>query len=478
MDNKKPRFFKGLSFKLIGTLIVVILLVEVMIYLPSVANFRASWLNDKLSNASVAISVLDVVPDVMDLPDGLADKLLDSAGAIAMVYRRDGQSQLISHSKIQMPTSVIRADMRATDPLSLVVGALDSLFFGSSRVLNIVGIVSDKKTAIIEVLVFEEPLRQAMFGYSRNIVILSLIVALMTSAIIFIFINRVFILPINIIIQNMIAFRKNPQDASLIMKESKRQDEIGIAFRELREMENDLFSMLKQRQHLADLGMAVAKINHDLRNMLNSVQLLSDQVARLNDPEVQHLAPRLVHSLDKAISFAQSVLEYGHQNSAPPKLQPVDLSALVDEVAIDAGVFSHPEIKFINKVPDNISLMVDPDQMARILVNLIKNSAQALEVVGVRTSSAKITVEYEDRSNDNNDDGIAIIVCDNGPGLPPRALENLFIAFEGSVRVGGVGLGLSIARELSEAHGGKLEYVEQTNGARFEICLPRSTLMN
>ncbi len=474
MDNNRPNFFKGLSFKLIGTIIVAILLIEIFIYLPSVSNFRVNWLNDKLSSATVAISVLDVVPDVMDLPDGLGDKLLDNAGAIAIVYRRDGQSKLISHSEIDMPTSVIRADMRNSDPMELILGALESLLFGTNRVYNIVGVVQGQKAALIEVLVFEKPLRDAMITYSRNILILSLIVALITSAIIFIYINLVIISPISNLTKNMIAFRKNPKNASLIINESPRKDEIGIACRELRSMESDLFSMLKQRQHLADLGMAVAKINHDLRNMLNSVQLLSGQVARLDDPEVQHLAPRLVHSLDKAINFAQSVLEYGHQNSTPPKMLPVDLFSLVDEVAIDGGVFSHPKIKFINQVPDNISLMVDPEQMARIMLNLIKNATQAFEVEGVRVSEAQILVKYENR----DDEGIAIIISDNGPGLPPRAKENLFKAFEGSARAGGVGLGLIIARELSEAHGGKLEFIEQEKGARFDICLPQSALMN
>jgi signal transduction histidine kinase len=474
MENNRPSFFKSLSFKLIAMIIIVILLVEVIIYLPSVSNFRSNWLNDKLSSGAVAVRVLDVVPDVMDLPDGLADRLLDSAEVLAIVYRSKGQSQLIAHSKINMPTFVITADMRDQSPLTLILGTLDILFFGSNRVQRIIGIAEGQNNALIEVLVFEEPLRKEMLIYSRNIFILSLIVAFMTSAIIFIFINRVFITPISKMIENMIAFRQAPNEASLIMEESVRSDELGIAFRELKEMESDIFSMLKQRQHLADLGMAVAKINHDLRNMLTSVQLLSDQVANLDDPKVKHLAPRLVHSLDKAISFAQSVMEYGQQNSTPPKLQPVDLAVLVDEAASDVGLISHPAIIYENKVLDAINLMVDPEQMSRIMVNIIKNSVQALESSGVRTIKPKIIIEYENLG----DNGLAIRISDNGPGLPPRAKENLFVAFEGSARAGGVGLGLTIARELCEAHGGKLEYIEQEKGTRFDICLPSSSLMS
>ena len=457
-----------------AVIIIVILLVEVVIYLPSVANFRVSWLNDKLATGAVAARVLDVVPDAMNLPEGLADRLLDSSGALAIVYRRDGQSQLIAHSAINMPSSVISADMRKQNPFTMISGALETLFLGSNRVQRIIGIVQGQgqENAIIEVLVSEQPLRKAMFGYSKNILILSLIVAFIPSLIIFLFINKVFIAPINYLTNNMIAYRKAPENAALIIEKTRRKDEIGIAITELAAMETDLYSMLKQRRHLADLGMAVAKINHDLRNMLASVQMLSDQVAILDDPKVQHLAPRLVHSLDKAINFAQSVIEHGQQNSTPPKLQPVDLAALVNESAIDAGVYSHTDIKYKNLVPDDIILKVDPEQMSRIMVNLIKNATQALEASGIRSKKPEIKVEYEERKGG----GLAIMISDNGPGLPPRAKQNLFVAFEGSARAGGVGLGLTIARELSEAHGGKLEYIELEKGTRFDICLPLSSI--
>ena len=238
-------------------------------------------------------------------------------------------------------------------------------------------------------------------------------------------------------------------------------------------METDLFALLGQRRHLADLGLAVAKINHDLRNMLTSVQLLSEQMANLDDPDAQRLAPRLMHSLDKAISFVQSVLEHGRQSSSTPSLQPVDLRALVDEAALDGGVNNHPNIRFDNLVPDEIIIKVDPDQIARVMVNLLKNAREALEATGTRTKKPSLSVEFENRE----EDGLAIIISDNGPGLPPRAKENLFIAFEGSARAGGTGLGLAIAREISEAHGGTLEYTDIEKGAQFVLCLPRSVLM-
>ncbi len=469
-EYKVPGPFAGLSVKLIATIVFVILAVEVIIYLPSVANFRANWLEDKLSVAAVAARVLDIVPDAMDVPQELADRLLTSAGAEAIVYRPEGQSQLIERSDVPMPMAAITVDMRERNPLGLIGGALETLFMGSDRTIRIVGMVPGASGHVMEVLVSEEGLRRAMLVYSRNIAFLSLTVAAMTSLVIYIFVNRSFIRPIRRVISNMMAFRREPENATLIIPSSERSDEIGIAERELAAMESDLFAMLRQRRHLADLGLAVAKINHDLRNTLTSAQLLSDQVATLDDPKVQRLAPRLVQTLDKASGFVQSVLDYGRQSTTPPRPQPVDLRALVDEAALDAGLTGHPSVTLANTVPDRVMLMVDPDQMARVIVNLVRNAREVLEGESAGTDAPEITVDCADRG----DDGLAIGITDNGPGLPPRARENLFVAFEGSARSGGTGLGLAIARELTEAHGGRLEFIEVKQGTRFEIWLPRS----
>ena len=462
-------FHLGLSAKLIAMIVFVILGVEVLIFLPSLANFRANWLDDRIRVGAVAVRVLDAVPPDMQVPRELADHLLETAGATTIVFRRDGQSQLLEMSNAIQPQSVVTADMRQRDPLTLIAGGLDTLFNGGDRTLRIVGAGVETGGDQLEILMPESVLRDALITYARNIFLLSLVVAAMTSGAIFLFLNRLLIRPIQKVTANLIAFRKEPENATLIIPVSDRKDEIGVTICELAAMESDIFSMLRQRRHLADLGLAVAKINHDLRNTLTSAQLLSDQVATLEDPNVQRLAPRLVLTLDKAIGFAQSVIDYGRQSAAPPRPQPVDLRALVDEAATDAGLMGHPDIVLENQVPDAISIRVDPDQMARVFLNLIKNAREALELHLQEGETGHICASYEDR-----DSHIVIAISDDGPGLPPRARENLFVAFKGSARAGGTGLGLAIARELTEAHAGTLTLVEQEKGTRFEICLPRA----
>jgi len=406
------------------------------------------------------------VPDAMNLPRMLTDRLLTSAGAQAIVYRREGQSQLIELENAETPREAVTADMRVRDPATQILGALDTLVFGGGRTLRIVGEETGQQERIIEVLMPEAPLRAELLAYSRNLLLLSLILAVVTSAVLYVLVSRILIAPIRRLTANMVGYRQAPENAALIVSPTPRRDEIGIMEQELAAMETDIFSMLRQRRHLADLGLAVAKINHDLRNTLTSAQLLSDQVANLDDPKVQRLAPRLVHSIDKAIGFAQSVLDYGRQSATPPRPVPVDLHLLLDEAAFDAGVVGHPAIRFVNGIPDAVSVSADPDQFARIFVNLLKNAREAFEA---NPSGPAPILEV---SFAETPEALTVSVTDNGPGLPPRARENLFVAFEGSARAGGTGLGLAIARELTEAHGGKLTYLPQPQGTRFDVTLP------
>ncbi len=462
----------GLSVKLIAMIVITILAVEVLIYLPSVANFRAAWLDDRVRVGGVAARVIDVVPENMDVPTELAEALLRSAGAVALVIRREGRSELIERPDVPMPRADVTADMRNRNPLVLIGGALDTLILGGERIVRIIGDPPDTEGTVIELLMSEEPLRDDMLVSSLNIFILSLLVAGFTSLAIYVFLDRLLVRPFGRITGNMVAFREKPEDASRIIVPSARQDEIGLAERELAALETDLFEMLHQRKHLADLGLAVAKINHDLRNTLGAAQLLSDQVATLDDPKVQRLAPRLLQTLDRAIGFAQSVLDYGRQAATVPRPQPVDMRALVTESAAEAALFGHPFIAFDNEIPDDLILRVDPEQIGRVAVNLLKNAREAMEGASDKLESPKISVTAKE-----DKDWVTIEVIDNGLGLPPRARDNLFRAFEGSGRAGGTGLGLVIAQELVAANGGRLRYVENGRGTVFAIDLPAAAVV-
>jgi signal transduction histidine kinase len=460
--------FSGLSTKLIATLIAAILLVEIVIYLPSVANYRASWLQDRLRMGIVAARVIEAVPDATNMPRMLKDRLLNSAGADSIVYRTSNSSQLIEPAEPALPKIITTADMRRVNFGDLASGALGTLLTQSDRTLRIVG-HGDVPGSTVELMMPERPLRRDMFEYAHMFALTSLIIAVIAASVVYVFASFFFIRPTRKLAVDMLAFREAPEDATRILVPSNRQDEIGILQQELAAMERALFSMLRQRRHLADLGLAVAKINHDLRNTLASAQLLSDQVATLDDPNVQRLAPRLVTTLDRAIGFTQSVLDYGRESAAPPNMTAFGLQRLIDDAAFDARVIGHPTIQYVNEVPSDLSMLVDTHQMSRVFLNILKNAREALEIETGTDKKHQIYISCRERH-----DSVVISIQDNGPGLAPKARENLFVAFEGSARAGGVGLGLAIAREITEAHGGRLVLGKSAFGTRFDISLPIS----
>jgi signal transduction histidine kinase len=268
--------------------------------------------------------------------------------------------------------------------------------------------------------------------------------------------------------ESMVGFHENPESTARIIVPSQRGDEIGVAERELSAMQRDLVSMLHQKSRLAALGLAVSKINHDLRNLLASSQLLSDQLATVPDPRVQRFAPKLMRSLERAIAFCQSTLSYGRAQEAAPDRRIIPIEPVVTEVRETAGLAHDASITWISAIERGLSVDADPDHLFRVLLNLVRNAAQALE-----TNPRNDPWSQQIRVTGRREGAVAILeVSDTGPGVPQKARDHLFEAFQSSGRPGGSGLGLAIAAELIRAHGGTISLVEGTIGATFRIVIP------
>lgn len=455
----------GLSGKLLLLTIPLVMIAEVLIYVPSIANFRVNRLNDRLAAANTAALVLDAAPSGM-VPDSLAKQILESIGARAVAIKMGQQRRLLAIA--DMPPAIDHdIDMREMTAWQAIIGAFETMLENGNEVMRIIG-PAPHGGQFIEVVVDEAPLRKSMFRFSVNLLLVSLGIAIMTAALVYLALHYLFVRPMRRMTANLVAFHANPESVARIAVPSQRKDEIGVAERELADMQRDLVSMLHQKSHLAALGLAVSKINHDLRNLLASSQLLSDQLSSVPDPRVQRFAPKLMRSLERAIAFCQSTLSYGKAQEAPPDRRMIAIEPIVNEVRESAGLAADASIVWINAVERGLTVDADPDQLFRVLLNLVRNAAQALESQDVGEASPK-----QIRVAGRREGTVAIIqVSDTGPGVPAKAREHLFEAFQGSSRDGGTGLGLAIAAELVRAHGGDLNLVEGTIGATFRIAIP------
>jgi len=462
---RAPRF--GLSGKLLVFTILFVMLGEVLIYVPLVANFRVNWLNDRLASARTAALVLDAAPNGM-VSESLAKQILDSIGARAVAMKMGTQRRLLAVGDAPPPINN-DFDMRNVYTFDSIIDAFMLMFDNhtAKKVMRVVG-PAPMGGDYIEIVMNEQPLRKALLRYSVDLLLISLLISGLTAALVYLTLHYTFVRPMRRVTANMMAFRADPENADRIIVPSARADEIGVAERELATMQAELASMLHQKNRLAALGLAVSKINHDLRNLLGSAQLISDRLLSLPDPNVQRFAPKLVRALERAIALCQSTLSYGRVQEPPPERRPILLEPLVEEVHETLGLPADTPIRWISAVERGLTVEADYDQLFRILLNLARNAVQALE-----SRASRDPGRDQIRITGRREGAVVVIeVSDTGPGFSDKAQAHLFEAFQGSTRSGGTGLGLVIAAELVRAHGGEIRLVEGTIGATFRLTIP------
>lgn len=464
-----PGFFRGLSGRLLALTIVFVMLAEVLIFVPSIASMRLRWLQDQLAAAAAAGVVIDGLQ--AELPASVQADALAATGARAIVIRKDGTSRLIAAS--DLPGVVDdHYDISATPTGQAVGDALGTLLFGGGRLMRVYGELGEESSgAIIEVVMSDDALRRAMLAYSGNVFIISLLISLSTAGLIYITLNRLMIRPVQRLTNNMHAFAADPENPALVMEPEKGGDELTIAGQHLAAMQTELQRTLRQQKNLAELGLAVSKINHDMRNILASAQLMSDRLVDVDDPLVRNFAPKLLRTIDRAVGYTSEVLAYGQTAEAEPRRWRFSLAELVREVRDMLGLDPATGIDFRIDIAHDLEIDADSEQMFRIINNLCRNAHQALSGLlcpDDGTPPRRITVSAERRGT-----VVAISVDDTGPGMPDKARENLFRAFRGGVRSGGTGLGLVIVRELVLAHGGTIALVEKSApGTEFRLEIP------
>ena len=464
--SSRVRARMGLSAKLLVLTLSFVMIAEVLIYVPSVANFRLNWLSDRLSAAYTAALVFETAPSGM-VPDTVARQILESIGAHAVALKLGNQRRLLAASDAVRRPVTHEIDMRDMPWHRAIIEAFDTLVCADADVMRVMG-PAPMGGEFVEIVLDEAPLRKAMVDFSIRILILSLIISAITATLVYFALHRMLVRPMRRMTANMVAFRADPENPARIMAASQRSDEIGTAERELAAMQLNLATLLQQKNHLAALGLAVSKINHDLRNLLSSAQLFSERLAKISDPHVQRFAPKLMVALERAIAFCQSTLSYGRVQEAPPDRRPIPLEPLVEDVRETLGLDSTSRVRWVTAIERGLTVDADPDQLFRILLNLARNALQALE-----TRDAKDPGRDQIRVTGRREGAVVVIeVSDTGPGLSEKARAHLFEAFQGSTRTGSVGLGLAIVAELVRAHGGEVRLVEGTIGATFRVSIP------
>jgi signal transduction histidine kinase len=447
---------KSLSARLLILTVVFVMLGEVLIFVPSVARFRMTYFDNHVAAGELAALAVEASP-TGHLDRALVDKLLARVGAHRVVAHRSDGTALTLDGPVS-PTPEFTIDLTHPSMWGAIRGSLITLSRGSDRVLRVVSPSPAGTGETVEVLLDEAPLRRELWDFGLRILELSIVLSLITATLVYLSLQWLLVRPMRRITASMMAFREDPEDAGRMIVASRRRDEIGIAERELAMMQQAVRRALAERARLAALGTAVTKINHDLRNILATARLVTDGLTESAAPEVRRILPRLMDAIDRAVALCTRTLDFSREGAAPLTRSRFQLQSLIDEVGLGLSAPEDFAIDFAGS--PGFEVEADRDQLHRVLSNLARNAFEA----GAR--QLRISAIQARRT-------IVIEIADNGPGLPPKARENLFRPFFGSARPGGSGLGLAIARELIRAHGGDLVLEASTGaGTTFNLILP------
>ena len=457
------RFLSTLSGRFLLLTVAFVMLTEVLIFVPSIARFRADYLQTRLKEAQIA-ALSQLAGDNSVSPD-LEKELLKNAGVYNVVLRRSDVRQLVLSSPIPQPISATY-DLRHAGPVQLIRDALVTLFDGSDDIIRVIGNPVQSGGQLIEITMQSGPMRAQMLDYGLRILVMSALISAVTAVLLFVAVRRLLVVPIRRVVDHMRTYAEAPEDVRGFITPQARVTELRVAEEALQSLQTQLTAALRQKERLAQLGSAVAKISHDLRNILTTAQLFADRLEGSADPSVARSAPKLIGSISRAVNLCESTLAFGKAEESPPRLSRFALRPLVEEMIEGEGLSEPGPVSCIVDIAPGMTIRADTEQLHRVLTNLVRNARQAIEATG-----ASGTIEIGAGESDAD---WWIRVGDSGPGLPPKAREHLFAAFQGGARQGGTGLGLAISAELIRGHGGRLELVRtDEDGTEFLLRLPK-----
>ena len=444
--------------------ILFVLLAEVLILVPSLSNYRLDYLESRLERAQIASLALLATDSA--LASELEQELLQNAGVYNVVLRRNDVRQLVLSSPIPGPVENTY-DLRSTSFWGGARDAMMALFDRDDEVIRVIGEPVNGAGQLIEITMPTAPLRAGMIDFGLQVLAVSAMFSILTALLLNLAAQRLILVPMRRVISHMVAFAAAPADARATIKPDAPTTELREAEAAFAQLQTNVTSSLRQRERLANLGEAVAKISHDLRNILTTSQIFADRLEDSEDPAVRRAAPKLVNSIRRAISLCETTLAYGKAEEPAPTLTRFNLGKLVGEVVeAESLAAGEAEVEFVTDVPAGLNIRADREQVYRVLANLARNARQAIEATR-RPGTVEIGA--------GEDEALWWLrVGDTGPGLPEKAREALFKPFAAGGRKGGTGLGLSIAADLVRGHGGRLELARSdSEGTEFMLYLPR-----
>ena len=412
------------------------------------SRLAMTLLNTHLPEITMAVKALDEVPNDVKLPplgNIIHFLAIDGDEGLNILHgkRPDKAFSTISPSELSRP----RLDFHA------VKSALE-IVTGRQNQITYVNDLPFRKDLVIGISMAELQRDLQIFFFKSFVITFLVSLGLYSFGqwLLWRFLSQ----PLHALVETINSFSTDPTIARPLPTYVTQSREFNKAAKAVEQMQRNTLIALRQRERLADIGEAVTKINHDIRNVLSSATLVTDALMSSDDPKVRRSAPHVVRSLEQAVDLCQSMLDYLVE-VPPPKPDIIPMNEVADELEIATGM------EVIYEGPSQI--FADRKIMFRILLNLARNAG----IVGA--TELKIDIWRAGHLG-------VIDILDNGPGISEDARRTLFQAFK-TTKAGGTGLGLAIARDLAVALGGNLKLTRSNqDGSEFRLHLPKQIFLN
>lgn len=453
---------KTLSGRFVILTALVVIIGEVLILIPLASQFRLTYLNARLERAQIASLALLA----NDMPSSeIQDELLLNAEVYNVVLRRDQTRNLILSSPVPQMISQTY-DLRNLRPWEGLGDGLRLLFSPQEAVIRVIGAPVQQAGLEIEITLSTRPMYEALWSYMAITAFNLTLIALGLAAVLTLFAQILVIFPIKRLMNAMQKVAAAPERQQKAIVPRSSVSEVKDAEAALAAMQSAVSDALFQKERLASLGLSLAKVSHDLRNILTTTQIFTELLEHSDDPKVNKLVPKMEASVARAITLCETTLAYGRPDSLQVNLKPTALQGFLQDVMDAEAVLAPPEITFHIECEAKFSAKIDPDHMYRALTNVLRNARLAMQEHG---KAGKITIKAT-----QSDQQTTLVIEDEGPGIPANLRERIFDPFHSGNKRQGTGLGLAIARELIEAQNGQIKLLHtSSNGTGFTISLPR-----
>jgi two-component system nitrogen regulation sensor histidine kinase NtrY len=284
-------------------------------------------------------------------------------------------------------------------------------------------------------------------------------------------------LELRVLIEKVLGIRDISLVREIHLRSERRVVDLAVSFTALRDAQESYIGLILVLEDLSNLIKAqkvaawrevARRIAHEIKNPLTPIQLSAQRILkkwRSGDPEVGRVIEECTETITQYVDGLKTLVNEFSRFARMPPVAPVPTQ--LDKVIHNALVLYegvHAKLTIVRQIaPDLPTLNLDPEQMKRVLINLVDNAIHSQNGEGTITVSAS----YNPRTQ-----SARVEVVDEGPGIPPEDREKLFVPYF-STKPGGTGLGLAIVHRIVSDHHGTLRVEENVpHGTRFVIELP------